>query len=399
MGSAVVIGAGIGGLTAALALTAEGWDVTVVERAPALGAVGSCIVVGPNALRALDSLPGGIADEVRALAVPPVLGGVRALTGRWLVKQDFRIFLDRYHDPLVTIERPVLIDMLARRLPVGSLRLGAEVASSDADTGEVTLVSGETLRADLVVGADGVHSATRRRLFPGHPDAEFIGVTCRLLLVPGEGLNVTPGEVWGRAAMFGVFPMADGRVYAFTEQPATEPFSGGSMAVEKTLLQTDFGGFPAPIPEIIDRADPAEMLRVDLHAQRKSLRAFHRGRVALLGDAAHAMTPNIGQGACQAMEDAVVLAHHAHDLPAYSAARVARANRMVWFSTMATRLATATGGRAAVRDAALHTSTVFGSALAVSQADGLFGWTPPSDSQSAIGLGGRTPRARINSRS
>ena len=378
MSSAIVIGAGVGGLTAALALTAKGWDVTIVERAPALGAVGSCIVVGPNALRALDSVPGRIADDIRAMSLPPVLGGVRTPRGRWLIKQDLRMFLDRYGDPLVTIERPVLIDLLAARLRPGALRLGAEVAAVDPEVGHVTLVSGETLEADLVVGADGVHSATRRRLFPDHPDAEFIGVTCRLLLVPGDGLDVGPGEVWGRAAMFGVFPLADGRVYAFTEQPAAEPFAGGQMELEKQALQHEFRDFPAPIPEIIDRADPAEMLRVDLHAQRKPLRAFHRARVALLGDAAHAMTPNVGQGACQAMEDAVVLAHHAGDLPAYSAARVARANRMVRMSTMATRLATAHGRPAAVRDGALHASTVFGSAVAISQADSFFRWTPPT---------------------
>lgn len=377
MRSAIVIGAGIGGLTAALALTARGWDVTVVERAPALGAVGSCIVVGPNALRALDSLPGGIADDIRALSLPPVLGGVRTPGGRWLIKQDLRLFLDRYRDPLVTIERPLLIDLLARRLQEDTLRLDAEVAAVDPDLGEVTLVSGETLHADLVVGADGIHSATRRRMFPGHPDAEFIGVTCRLLLVPGEGLDVSPGEVWGRAAMFGVFPMSDGRVYAFAEQPCAVPFAGGPMEAEKAALLADFGDFPAPIPDIIERVDAFELLRVDLHAQRQPLRAFHRGTTALLGDAAHAMTPNIGQGACQAMEDAVVLAHHAPDLPAYTAARVARANRMVRNSTLATRLATATGGPAAIRDTALHLASVFGSALAISQADGFFRWTPP----------------------
>ena len=385
MSRAIVIGAGIGGLTAALALSAKGWDVQIIERAPALGAVGSCIVVGPNALRALDSLPGGIADDIRALSLPPVLGGVRTPSGSWLLKQDLRLFLDRYGDPLVTIERPMLIDLLAARLPDGALRLGAEAASVDAGTGEVTLVSGEILRADLIVGADGIHSPTRRRIFPGHPDAEFIGVTCRLLIVPGDGLDVTPGEVWGRAAMFGIFPMADGRVYAFSEQPAAEPFAGGSMAVEKAALQKAFAGFPAPIPDIIDRADPAEILRVDLHAQRKPLRQFHRARVALLGDAAHAMTPNVGQGACQAMEDAVVLAHHARDLSAYSAVRVARANHIVRLSTMATRLATATGGPAIVRDAALHAATVFGSALAISQADGFFRWTPPTESPAAVG--------------
>jgi NADPH-dependent 2,4-dienoyl-CoA reductase/sulfur reductase-like enzyme len=109
--TAIVIGAGIGGLTAALALAAKGWDVQVVERAPALGAVGSYVVFGPNALRALDSIPGGIADDFRAMAVGPA-----------------------------PFERPVAIDLLARRLPAGALRLGTEVADVDPDAGGVTLV-------------------------------------------------------------------------------------------------------------------------------------------------------------------------------------------------------------------------------------------------------------------
>lgn len=381
MAKAVVIGAGIGGLTAALALSAKGWEVQVVERAPALGAVGSVIVLGPNALRALDQIPGGIADDFRTMSLPPIAFGMRTERGDWLMRQDLATAKKRYGDTMVPVERPFAIDLLARHLPAGSLRLGAEVSTVDADTGEVKLVSGETLRGDLVVAADGIHSTTRRWLFPAHPDPEAFGVTCWLLLVPGEGLDVIPSEMWGRGVMFGTFPMSDGRIYAFAEHVAppaqTDAVRFRSVADEKAELAQLFAHFADPVPQIIERAVPEEIMRVDLHSQNRLIPAFHRGRVAMIGDAAHAMTPNAGQGACQAIEDAVTLAYFAHNLPAYTAARRPRTKKVVGLAATATRLSTAQGLLATGRNAVLRTAGLFGPGLAISQMDALYKWTPP----------------------
>jgi 2-polyprenyl-6-methoxyphenol hydroxylase-like FAD-dependent oxidoreductase len=380
--TAIVIGAGIGGLTAALALAAKGWDVQVVERAPALGAVGSCVVFGPNALRALDSIPGGISDDFRAMAVGPAPFGMRTARGKWLMRADFGLLAARYGNTMVPVERPVAIDLLARRLPAGALRLGTEVADVDPDAGEVTLVGGETLRADLIVAADGMHSPTRHRLFSGHPDPEFVGVTSWLLLVPGDGLDVTAGEMWGRGAVFGTFRLVDGRVHAFAEHTVDHASAGDGSGIrpaggEKAELARIFAGFADPVTEIIERAVPEEILRFDLHSQRRALPAFHRGRVALLGDAAHTMTPNAGQGACQAIEDAVVLAHHANDLAAYSAARRPRATRVLRLAAIATRLATAHGAMATLRDGGMRAASRLGPSVAYAQFDPIFSWTAP----------------------
>ena len=381
MRKAVVVGAGIGGLTAALALAAEGWEVEVVERAPALGAVGSCILLGPNALRALDALPGGVADDLRALSLPPMPFGMRTARGEWLVRQHLQALQDRYGDTMVPVERPTVIDLLASRLPAGALRLAAEVASVDPETGVVSLVSGETLHADLVVGADGTHSPIRRRLFPGHPEPAFLGVSSWLLLVPGEGLGVTAGELWGRGAMFGTFPLADGRVYAFAEQVVREEHGFRDPVEEKAELARRFAGFAEPVAEIIARAVPEEILRFDIRSQRRPLPAFHRGRVALVGDAAHSMTPNVGQGACQAMEDAIVLAQHADDLAAYSAERRPRTVRITRLASIATRVSTAAGVAAGVRDMVLRAGNRLGAARGAGGWDALFRWEPPRSSR------------------
>jgi 2-polyprenyl-6-methoxyphenol hydroxylase-like FAD-dependent oxidoreductase len=251
------------------------------------------------------------------------------------------------------------------------------VADVDPDAGEVTLVGGETLSADLIVAADGMHSPTRHRMFPGHPDPEFVGVTSWLLLVPGDGLDVTAGEIWGRGAVFGTFRLVDGRVHAFAEHTVDHASAGDGSGIrptggEKAELARIFARFADPVTEIIERAVPEEILRFDLHSQRRALPAFHRGRVALLGDAAHTMTPNAGQGACQAIEDAVVLAHHANDLAAYSAARRPRATRVLRLAAIAMRLATAHGAMATLRDGGMRAASRLGPSVAYAQFDPIF---------------------------
>src|SRR5215472_16075205 len=223
---AVVIGAGIGGLAAAAGLCSAGWDVTACERAASLEPVGAGLGLAPNGLRALDTIRAG--DALRALAVPQDMG-IRRSNGRWLIRSTTgQMISDRFGDPVILLPRAAVIDALAARVPSGMLSLATEVTSVEPGrkTGQgentaarVVTTAGE-LDADLVVAADGIGSATRMSLFPGHPWLRYAGFTTwRLLTGPVTG-QVPMAESWGRGTVFGVMPLSDGRVYCYAAAPA-----------------------------------------------------------------------------------------------------------------------------------------------------------------------------------
>ena len=216
----MVIGAGIGGLAAAAGLCAAGWDVTACERAGSLEPVGVALALAPNGLRALDAI--GAGDALRALAVPQELG-IRRCDGRWLMRSTTgRMVSDRFGDPVILLPRAAVVDALAARVPGGVLCLATEVTSVESGgkaAARVATTAGE-LDADLVVAADGIGSASRSALFPGHPGLRYAGFTTwRLLTGPVTG-QVPMAESWGRGTVFGVMPLADGRVYCYAAAPA-----------------------------------------------------------------------------------------------------------------------------------------------------------------------------------
>ncbi|MEV7010484.1 FAD-dependent oxidoreductase [Streptosporangium sp. NPDC051022] len=375
MARAVVIGAGIGGLTAAVALQRRGWDVTVCERAPSLEPVGSGLAVAANALKALDTL--GIGDEIRGLSAVQGEAGIRRPDGRWLMKTTEEATSARYGDSVVLLRRADLVDALSARLAPGTVRLNTEVRGADPGSGRVTTGDGD-LEADLVVAADGIHSPTRAALFPDHPGPRYSGVTSWRVLVPGGGVPGQTSESWGAGRVFGVMPLAGGLAYCYGTD--TVPAGGGEGDQRAELLRL-FGGWHSPIPELLAAASPADVLRNDVHHLATPLPAMHRGRIALLGDAAHAMTPNMGQGACQAIEDAVVLAHLADrrdGLAAYTAARLARTTRIVARSASicrTTRLRAPLAVR--LRDTMMTLAWRLAPKRVTGAMDEVLGWTPP----------------------
>ncbi|WP_269857526.1 FAD-dependent oxidoreductase [Streptomyces sp. RPT161] len=371
---AVVIGAGIGGLSAALALRQQGWDVAVFERAPALEPVGSGLAVAPNAMRALDVL--GLGDEVRAAAVRQGEGGLRRASGRWLVRTDLARFEEAFGDPVAVLPRPVLVGLLADRLPAGTLRTSAPASVTDAGSEErparVRIAANEC-QADLVVAADGIHSATRAALFPSHPGPRYSGFTAWRTVVAAPPCPVPLGETWGRGALTGLVPLPGRRLYLYAAAvaPAGQTARDGD---ERAELMRRFGEWCAPLPELLTAVSPGQVLRNDVYEMVERLPAYHGGRVALLGDAAHAMTPFQGQGACQAIEDAVVLARSS-DLARYSAVRLPRATDVVNRSRRVGR-AVAVQARSAVllRDLGL---ALAGRLPLIRMAAPLYDWNPP----------------------
>ena len=374
---AVVIGGGIGGLTAAAALHRRGWQVTVLERARSLEPVGAAISLAPNSLRALDVI--GLGDEIRDLAAWAGDGGLRAPSGRWLARSSADAAAERFGGPLVLLHRATLVELLAAQLPPDAVRTAAAATLADSGgTGRpahVTTADGE-LEADLVVGADGIRSAVRRALFPGHPGPVYSGFTTWRVVIPVPGVEFASHETWGRGHIWGTHPLKDGRVYAYAA--AVTPAKGRAPDDEKAELLRRFGDWHDPVPAVLAAALPEDVLRHDVHHIAEPLPAYHRGRVALVGDAAHAMPPTLGQGGNQAIEDAIVLAHHCDDLPAYTAARLPRTTAIARQAVRVARLNLMTGrAGTAVRDTALAALSKAGPALFLRGFDGIADWRPP----------------------
>ncbi|MFI6599848.1 FAD-dependent monooxygenase [Nonomuraea sp. NPDC050536] len=375
MPRAVVIGAGIGGLMAGLALREEGWDVTVLERADKLDPVGSGLAIAANALRALDTV--GLGDQVRKLARIQGQAGVKRPDGRWLVHTVEDRAQERYGDSVVVMLRATMVELLAEAL--GPVRLGVTVTAVDPEAG-IVHAGDEVLEADLIVGADGIHSATRRALFPGHPGPAYSGVTAWRGLVPRSALPSAPihsSETWGRGRVFGLHELAGDLVYFY----ATDLSPAGAVHEdEHAELIRRFGEWHDPIPALLDAAEPGRIIRNDVYFLDKPIPALHRGKVALVGDAAHPMTPNLGQGACQAIEDAVVLARTPR-LADYTAARMARTSDIVrksWTICRATKLRNPLAVR--LRDAGMSLAARLSSDLMLRSADAILSWRPPASS-------------------
>ncbi|MEU7892684.1 FAD-dependent monooxygenase [Nonomuraea sp. NPDC049152] len=383
MSKAVVIGAGVGGLTAAIALEQRGWEVTVLERAKKLEPVGSGLAIAANALKALDMIKLG--DEVRRLSRIQGKGGIRTPTGRWLVHATEERATARYGDSVVIMLRATLMDLLADR--VKDLRLGTTVTGVDAENGVVRTDAAE-FEADLVIGADGIHSATRRTLFPGHPDPVYSGVTAWRALVPHPGGTIQSTESWGKGLVIGVHALADDLVYVY----ATDLSPAGAVhADERQELLRRFGGWHEPLPTLLGSASGEKVIRNDIYHLDTPLPAMHRGRVALIGDAAHPMTPNLGQGACQAVEDAIVLAMTPCDLPAYTAARLERTSKVVAQSMRICGLTKIHNPLAVrLRDTGMSLAARFSADLMLRSMDEVLGWTP----RAAVATG-RGPAARV----
>jgi 2-polyprenyl-6-methoxyphenol hydroxylase-like FAD-dependent oxidoreductase len=309
----IVIGAGIGGLTAALALVRAGIGVRVFEQAPALREVGAGIQLGPNGTRVLHRL--GLEAPLARVAVCPVRSELRRWDdGRVLWTQPLGPQVaERYGAPYYHVYRPDLLTVLAGAVPAGVVHLGHRVTglAPDADRIEVAFADGTTARADALIGADGIHSTVRAALLaPESP--RFSGSTAYRGLVPVDRLRALDlprhGYAWlGPERHFVHYYVAGGRLLNFVAIcPAGDwRIESWSARGEVADALAEFAGWHPTVRAIIAAADQTH--RWALY-DREPLPRWSVGRVSLLGDAAHAMLPFLAQGACQAIEDAAVLA-------------------------------------------------------------------------------------------
>ena len=336
-----IVGGGIGGLSAALALGREGFSVSVFEQAPELLEVGAAIAVWPNAFRVLERL--GLGGEVLARAG-------RIERARWLDRDGttYKHFsFPETGSPAVALHRADLQSALRRALPEGSLQLGKTFEGYEEEGDELRLrfADGTEAACGLLVGADGLHSRVRAQLLGDIGDrgepvyrgySVWRGVT-RLehaSLLPGTAL-----EVYGEGRRFGVGPVGLGRTgwWATANEPSGTPEPPSEHGSKLSRL---FDGWCAPVKELI-AATPSESILRNAAYDRPASPMWGRGRVTLLGDAVHPMTPNLGQGGCMAIEDAAVLARCLAKyedanaaLRAYESRRRARAERVARYSRL-----------------------------------------------------------------
>jgi 2-polyprenyl-6-methoxyphenol hydroxylase-like FAD-dependent oxidoreductase len=302
---ATIVGGGIGGLCAAIALRQAGIEATVFERAPELHAVGAGITLWSNAIRALRTL--GVADAVIAAGASVGHAAIKTASGAILSETDAERLARELGEPIVAIHRADLHAVLRKALPVDAVRLDHALTAIDGTTARFE--NGASVSADVVVGADGVSSVVRAQLFPERR-LRYAGYTAwrGIVETTEESALGTTSESWGRGARFGIVRVDRTRVYWFAT--ANTPAGVTTTPEERqALLAERFAPWHAPIPALI-RATPADaILHNDIWDLPPSA-TWGRGRVTLLGDAIHATTPNLGQGACMAIESAVVLARH-----------------------------------------------------------------------------------------
>jgi 2-polyprenyl-6-methoxyphenol hydroxylase-like FAD-dependent oxidoreductase len=310
--SAVVVGGGIGGLTAAVALRQVGWRVTVLERAARFGEIGAGITLMSNGLRCLDAV--GLGDAVRGSGLPMLAIGMRTAEGRWLSRMDGdgADLEARMGATALNIHRAELHKILRDALPAAALLAGVATTGihggADGGPAEVRFRHRDhdaVLQVDLVVGADGVRSWVRGQRWPDSPAPVYSGSTnWRAVTTPSSAAVTEMSLSWGQGTEFGVMPLVDGRTYWYAAANAGEAQRNPDELEE---LRRRFATWHEPIPTVLAHTQPQAVLRHDIYRLPK-LDSYHRGSVVLLGDAAHAMTPNLGQGGGQALEDAIVLA-------------------------------------------------------------------------------------------
>lgn len=333
-----IIGGGIGGLCAAVTLQKQGFSVQVYEVSPTFQPVGAGIGIGSNALQALMEI--GVGEEIFANGHALHKQVFLDTYGNTLNTIDLTVLKELYGQENITIHRAQLHKIFLKALKPDTLHFNKKYISVEQNDTQVTVYfeDGTTVTANLLIAADGIHSSIRQQLLPGSV-TRYAGYTCWRGITENNGRvdEYTSSEYWATQGRFGMAPMKNGLIYWFAciNTTARNPQFQKLTAPE---IGDIFDHLPKVVHNIITNTPIERILHHDL-SDIKPLRQFVFGRVVLLGDAAHATTPNMGQGAGQAIEDAIVLGngfkqfeHVDKVLAFYEEKRVARTAKVIRLS-------------------------------------------------------------------
>ncbi|MEM1122060.1 MAG: FAD-dependent monooxygenase [Bacteroidota bacterium] len=306
----LISGGGICGLTMAIILQKQGHEEAVYEAAPKIKAVGAGLVLSTNAIKALQSM--GISKQILAQANLLDHFDIRLANGSKLMETNARKLREKY-DAIgnTTIHRAelhqVLLELLAEKVKFFTNKRTVETLQ-DAKGVTLKFTDGTTAEGDFLLACDGINSPTRRQLLP-QSSPRYAGYTCwRAVIQYPEGAFKTKEatETWGKNGRFGVVPLINNRIYWFACINTPKVRDKKMKAYTVADLKAAFNNYHQPIPQILALTKDKDLLWNDIE-DIKPIAQFAFERILLAGDAAHATTPNMGQGACQAMEDAAIL--------------------------------------------------------------------------------------------
>ncbi len=337
MKQVIIIGAGIGGLCTAIALKEQGFRVKVYERFEAVQDLGAGIILHPNAIRALEEL--GIKNAVQMVGHQLHQLGVVSQDGEVLSAISSKTLKDEVGETMWSFHRADLHALLMKMLPEGAVEMGKTFVKAEqkGEKVEVHFKDGTQVEGDVLIGADGMNSSVRKQFVP-ESHIRYSGYTCWRGVVQldlGDQMDHVGMEVWGRGKRFGIIPLSGKRVYWFAMENS-DPDDEVMMNYHRNDFQQSFDDFPPEVQRVISHiGEPHDIIWGDIE-EVKPPKTLVFGRVALIGDAAHAMTPNLGQGGGIAIEDAVVIAKCLTDSPSveealdrYEAKRLTRVMQMV----------------------------------------------------------------------
>jgi 2-polyprenyl-6-methoxyphenol hydroxylase-like FAD-dependent oxidoreductase len=300
-----IVGGGIGGLTAAIALRRYGFQPHVFEEAPALLDIGAAIALWPNAIRALQHV--GVAEQV--LSAAGVINEIRWLNRDGISLNSIRIA--NPSAPAVALHRADLQRLLLQALPSSTITLGHSFLKHhrNTDSVKVTFNNSKSIDCRVLTGADGIHSVVRAEIV-GDSSPQFRGYIVWRGIAPAVPEGLPPDiaiELHGRGERFGIGPVGGGRIgwWAAANSSVENVVTAEVPTDAHDELLELFHGWYAPVRKLIEST--SVILRTEA-TDRPATTTWGRGRTTLLGDSIHPTTPNLGQGGCMAIEDAMVLA-------------------------------------------------------------------------------------------
>jgi len=306
----IVIGAGMGGMTSAIALQQAGYDVEVFEQVAEMRPVGAAISLWSNGVKCLNRL--GLGSQVAALGgIVDRMGYREAKSGGVMTDFSLRPLIERVGQRPYPVARAALQEMLIDAFGREKVRFGAKLVRLTDHEDRVTACfeDGTVATGDLLVAADGTHSITREHVLGHKVERRYAGYVNWNGLVPISD-DLGPANSWityvGDGKRVSMMPIAGDQFYFFFDVPLPKGTSCERGKIPEEL-RGYFEGWAGPVQNLIARLDPQRTNRLEVH-DIEPFTTLARGRVVLVGDAGHSTTPDLGQGGCQAMEDAIVLA-------------------------------------------------------------------------------------------